>query len=162
MADVLTERDGYFFFWHGWPSNWHAAEFTLEGVTYGCVEQHMMAEKARLFGDGATLEKILAATTPREQKALGRKVTPFDEARWSAVSREVVYQGNLAKYTQNEDLAELLLATGELVIVEASPLDKIWGIGMAAEDPHATNPAKWRGKNWLGEVLVRVRATLRK
>jgi len=131
-------------------------------VTYSCTEQYMMAEKARLFGDETTLAGVLAATHPAEQKALGRQVTPFDEARWTAACREVVYRGNLAKFEQNGDLRGLLLATGNKVLAEASPKDRIWGIGLAADDPRATNRSAWRGKNWLGEALMRVRADLSK
>ncbi len=159
MSDV-TERDGYVFFWSGWPSQWYPARFAVDRVTYSCTEQYMMAEKARLFGDGDTLRQILATTNPAEQKALGRCVTPFDEARWTAKCREVVYRGNLAKFGQNDDLRALLLATGTKTLVEASPKDRIWGIGLAADDPRATKRSAWRGKNWLGEELMRVRAEL--
>jgi ribA/ribD-fused uncharacterized protein len=160
MSDV-TERGGFVFFWNGWPSQWHPATFDVDGVTYSCAEQYMMAEKARLFGDTATLELILRADHPREHKALGRQVTGFDEARWNGVCREIVYRGNMAKFGQNADLRELLLATGDKTLVEASPKDRIWGIGLAADDPRATNRSAWRGKNWLGEALMRVRADLR-
>src|SRR5262245_43698308 len=146
--DPVTEREGFVFFWNGWPAQWHPSPFVLGGVRYSCCEQYMMAEKARLFGDQETLSKILAAETPREQKALGRQVKPFDEQRWNSVCREIVYQGNLAKFTQNEDLLALLLATGEKTLVEASPTDKIWGIGLDAKDRRATDPSQWRGKNW--------------
>lgn len=161
MDPAVTERDGFVFFWDGWPSQWHPSPFEIDGVRYRCCEQFMMAEKARLFGDEDTLAEILAAETPKEQKALGRQVKPFDEARWNGVCREIVYRGNLAKFTQNEDLKELLLATGDMTLVEASPTDKIWGIGLAADDRRATRPGEWRGKNWLGKALMRVRDTLR-
>ena len=159
MSDV-TEKGGYVFFWSGWPSQWYPARFAVDGVTYSCTEQYMMAEKARLFGDRDTLRQILATTDPAEQKALGRCVTPFDEARWTGKCREVVYRGNLAKFGQNDDLRALLLATGTKTLVEASPKDRIWGIGLAADDPRATKRSAWRGKNWLGEELMRVRAEL--
>lgn len=159
MSDV-TERGGFVFFWSGWPSQWHPSTFVVDGVTYSCAEQFMMAEKARLFGDRRTLAKILAATSPKEHKALGRGVSPFDEARWTGACREIVYRGNLAKFGQDEELGALLLATGTKTLVEASPLDRIWGIGLAAEDPRATDRSAWRGKNWLGEALMRVRADL--
>jgi ribA/ribD-fused uncharacterized protein len=124
MSDVI-EKDGFVFFWNEWPSQWHPAPFTVDAVAYSCCEQFMMAEKARLFGDEATLKKILAATSPREHKALGREVKGFDDARWTGVCREIVYQANLAKYTQNPGLRELLLATGDRTLVEASPTDRI-------------------------------------
>jgi ribA/ribD-fused uncharacterized protein len=160
MADV-TERDGFLFFWNGWPSQWYPAPFVIDGARYNCAEQFMMAEKARLFGDEGTLEEILAAPSPREQKALGRQVSGFEEARWKAVCREVVFRGNVAKFTQNEDLRALLLGSGDLVLAEASPTDRIWGIGLAAEHPRATQRAAWPGKNWLGNALMRVREELR-
>jgi hypothetical protein len=160
MSDVV-ERGSFVFFWHGWPSQWHPSDFTVDGVRYSCAEQFMMAEKARLFGDRATLKKILLADHPREHKALGREVTPFDEARWTNACREIVYRGNVAKFTQNDDLRALLLATGDKTLVEASPTDRIWGIGLAADDPRAMTRSAWRGKNWLGEALMRVRAELR-
>lgn len=160
MSHVI-EKGGFVLFWSGWPSQWYAADFSVDGVRYSCAEQFMMAEKARLFGDKGTLRQILAADSPREQKALGRRVHPFDEARWSSACREVVYRGNIAKFSQNPDLLALLLRTGSKTLVEASPTDRIWGIGLAADDPRATNRSAWRGKNWLGEALMRVRAELR-
>ncbi len=160
MSDV-TERAGFAFFWNGWPSQWHPAVFTVDGVRYSCAEQFMMAEKARLFGDEETRVAILAAASPRDHKALGRKVRSFDSARWADACREVVYRGNIAKFSQNADLRELLLATGDRTLAEASPYDKIWGIGLTADDPNATDRTAWSGRNWLGEVLMRVRAELR-
>ncbi len=160
MSDV-TERDGFVFFWSGWPSQWHPSPFTIADVAYSCCEQFMMAEKARLFGDEAVLRRILAADHPREHKALGREVKGYDDARWTGVCQEIVYQANLAKFTQNPELRALLVATGSATLAEASPTDRIWGIGLAAEDPRATDQSAWRGKNWLGEALMRVRAELR-
>jgi len=154
-------RDGFVLFWNGWPSQWHPSPFNLDGARYLCCEQYMMAGKARLFGDEETLAEILAAQTPKEHKALGRKVRGYDDARWKAVCQEIVYRGNLAKYTQNPELRELLLGTGELILAEASPTDVLWGIGYAADHPRAVRPEEWRGKNWLGEALMRVRRELR-
>jgi ribA/ribD-fused uncharacterized protein len=161
MGDV-TERGNFVFFWSGWPSQWYMSPFRIDGVRYNCCEQYMMAEKARLFGDLAAMAKILASKSPREQKALGRRVANFDADRWSAACRDIVYRGNLAKFSQNEDLRAKLLETGSKRIVEASPLDPIWGIGLAADDPRAMDPSQWRGTNWLGEAIMRVRQELRK
>ncbi len=158
---AVTERGNFVFFWHGWPSQWHSATFTVDGVTYSCAEQFMMAEKARLFGDAETLAEILAADHPKTQKALGRAVRGFDEARWTRACRDVVLRGNRAKFAQNDDLRALLLATGDKVLAEASPTDRIWGIGLAEDDPRAVRRSAWRGKNWLGEALMQVRRELR-
>lgn len=162
MADnPITQTDQFVFFWRGWPSQWTPSPFMLDGVTYSCCEQYMMAEKARMFGDDQTLSTILAATSPRKQKDLGRQVRGFDESVWNSVCRGVVYTGNLAKFRQNPDLLAKLMETGERVIVEASPVDCIWGIGLAADNPEASLPDKWPGKNWLGIALMQVRDTLR-
>ena len=159
--DDVTEREGFVFFCGGWPSQWYPSPFVIDGIGYLCCEQYMMAEKARLFGDEEMLAKILAADEPKEHKAFGRQVKPFDEERWNAVCREVVYRGNLAKFSQSDGLRSLLFATGDKILVEASPTDRIWGIGLGAEDPSAIDPSQWRGKNWLGEAIMRARATLR-
>lgn len=148
------------FFWSGPFSNWYPSAFEVDGVKYNCSEQYMMAEKARLFNDDAALTKILAYTNPKDQKACGRLVQKFNREKWDAVARDVVYKGCLAKFSQNPDLKEALLATVGTSLVEASPYDRIWGIGLAKEDPRALNRSKWRGTNWLGEVLDRVREKL--
>src|SRR5687768_6100567 len=95
-GDGVTERDGFVFFWRGWPSQWHLSDFTIDGVTYNCAEQFMMAEKARVFGDVDVLAEILATSSPGKQKALGRRVRGFDSAVWDSVCRGIVYQGSVA------------------------------------------------------------------
>ncbi len=159
-ANDVEERDGVVLFWGGWPSQWYPSQFTINGFTYNCAEQWMMAEKARTFGDTATLAKILSAKYPKAQKELGRSVTPFNPAKWDRLSRDVVYQGNLHKFAENPALGKLLKATGKAKIGEASPYDDLWGIGMDAKAKGAFNPATWKGKNWLGEALMRVRKAL--
>jgi hypothetical protein len=121
----------------------------------------MMAEKARLFKDDAALKKILAATDPADQKRYGREVRGFDERRWSAVCYNIVLRGCLEKYRQNPELCEKLLATGNLTFVEASPKDKIWGIGMDKNHKDATKPGRWLGKNLLGKVHDEARRIIR-
>jgi ribA/ribD-fused uncharacterized protein len=157
----LTRRDGFVLFWSGWPSNWFYSPFVIDGIPYTCGEQWMMAEKARQFGDDQALHAILSTSSPREQKALGRDVRNYDDDVWMAVARDRLYVGLLEKFRQNPDLCRRLLDTGTDVIVEASPLDRRWGIGLAKDHPDATHPSRWRGGNWLGEVLMRVRETLR-
>lgn len=160
MANSIRETDRFVLFWGGWPSQWHKARFVVRGVEYNCCEQYMMAEKARVFDDADALVAILAARDPRKQKALGRKVRGFDAGVWDAVCRGIVCAGNLARFSQDPTMGAALLATGEKTIVEASPRDRIWGIGLAPDDPRALDPAKWRGTNWLGTALMQARDTL--
>jgi ribA/ribD-fused uncharacterized protein len=160
MTKGITVTNQFVLFWGGWPSQWHPANFAVDGIPYNCCEQFMMAEKARVFGDSDALARIMAANNPRDQKALGRKVCGFDAQTWDSVCRGVVYTGNLARFSQDQALAELLLATGGKTIVEASPTDRIWGIGLSQDDPRAADPAQWRGKNWLGIALMQVRDSL--
>ena len=124
---------------------------------YNTAEQYMMASKARTFFDGDSIGKILASDNPKEQKALGRKVKDFDPDEWNRVAKKFVFIGNYAKFTQDEDLKKILLATMGTTLVEASPFDKIWGIGMKEDDPLALDRKTWNGTNWLGEVLTQVR-----
>jgi ribA/ribD-fused uncharacterized protein len=160
-GNTIIRRDGFVLFWSGWPSNWHPAYFVVDGIAFNCGEQWMMWSKAKFFGDAEMMQAILAEPSPREQKALGRQVVNYDDAKWKAMARDVVYQGLLEKFRQNADLKAKLLATGSDTIVEASPKDTLWGIGLDRTDPRATQPHLWWGSNWLGEVLMRVRETIR-
>jgi ribA/ribD-fused uncharacterized protein len=141
-------------------SQWFPCKFKHEGIIYTSTEQWMMAEKARLFNDESTLLKILASSSPKEVKALGRKVTPYNDALWKKESRNIVLQGNLLKFEQNPELRSHLKATGDTILVEASPYDKIWGIGLEANHPHASNPTLWPGENQLGFCLIEARSKL--
>lgn len=143
-------------------SQWYPASFEIEGITYATAEHWMMAAKARLFDEPETLEQILVASTPAEAKALGRQVKNFDDAIWKANARRLVTEGNVAKFRQNKELGEFLLATGDAVLVEASPRDCLWGIGLGQDNPKAQHPDTWRGQNLLGFALMDVRAELRK
>lgn len=142
-------------------SQWWFADFESNGTKYCCMEQFMMAGKAELFGDEEILEEILKCKDPKKIKALGRKVKGFDEAKWNKYKYAIVFQGNLLKFSQNPELKEFLLKTGDKVIAEASPYDGIWGIRMAATHEHAKNPTKWRGQNLLGFALMEVRDSLK-
>lgn len=150
----------FIFFWDGPFSQWEECEFEIDGIKYNCAEQYMMAAKARLFKDDDVLERIMEAESPREQKKLGRLVKGFNTDRWNAIAREVVYEGNYAKFTQNNDLLEKLLATKGTTLVEASPYDCVWGIGMRETDKGVTNRDNWCGTNWLGEILTGLREDL--
>lgn len=154
MAEQFT------FFWAGPFSQWHPAVFVIDGVTYNCAEQYMMAEKARLFGDTAALNMIMATSNPSDQKRYGRQVARFKEASWTEVAREVVYKANLAKFGQNADLLQVMRDTLGTTLVEASPEDRIWGVGLRKSDPLIHYRSQWRGTNWLGEALMRARKEL--
>lgn len=142
-------------------SQWFEAPFEIEGVRYATAEHFMMAGKARLFGDTEVLGQVLAARTPAEAKKLGRAVRGFDDATWTNAAFDLVVQGNLAKFSRHAAMGEFLLRTGEQVLVEASPYDAIWGIGMATSHADAREPARWRGQNLLGFALMAVRDQLR-
>lgn len=176
VEDLLTHianghTPDYLFFWGHRPSKdgsigkscfsqWFEAPFEVDGVRYLTAEHFMMAEKARLFDDHAVRNQILAAASPDHVKKLGRKVAGFDEARWNEARFEIVVAGNRAKFSQNHAMGQFLLATGQQVIVEASPVDRIWGIGMDAHHPDAARPKQWQGLNLLGFALMQVRAML--
>ena len=142
-------------------SQWYPSAFEVEGVSYTTAEHWMMAAKARLFGDDETLVEILGSTDPHTAKALGRKVSGFDEKTWKANARRLVTEGNVQKFSQNAELKSFLISTGDAVLIEASPRDCIWGIGLGQENPRAQNPTTWRGQNLLGFALMDVRAILK-
>jgi ribA/ribD-fused uncharacterized protein len=145
----------------GCLSQWWPVTFLVGGLSYPSAEHYMMAAKARLFGDAESAERIRRAAGPAAAKALGRQVTGFDEERWAAGRLDVVVTGNLAKFGQHGDLRQFLLSTGDRVLVEASPSDTVWGIGMDAADERATSPDRWTGLNLLGFALMEVRQRLR-
>lgn len=122
----------------------------------------MMYKKAELFSDLETAKKILESTSPAKQKKLGRQVKGFDQQIWDQHCKQIVYEGNYAKFTQNPDLKEELLKTKGTILVEASPVDRIWGVGLSEEDPRILNPKEWRGRNYLGEILTKLREDLMK
>uniref|UniRef100_UPI00037CC52A NADAR family protein n=1 Tax=Nocardiopsis halotolerans TaxID=124252 RepID=UPI00037CC52A len=136
------------------------ADFTVDGVGYPTAEHYMMAAKARLFHDAGAEERIIAAGHPRDAKVIGREVRGFDQEAWEAARFGIVVDGSVAKFGQNEDLREFLLGTGNRVLVEASPRDRVWGIGLGARNDHATVPERWRGLNLLGFALMEARARL--
>ena len=155
------------FFWDGPFSQWEPSWFEVDGVEYNCAEQFMMAEKARLFGDDDALEHILETESPSMQKRLGRLVDGFDEDVWLEEEENgmprcwnIVWRGTMAKFSQNEHLLEQLVRTAGTSLVEASPEDARWGIGLSEQEAQGLDRASWPGLNWLGEVLDDVRDTL--
>lgn len=148
------------FFWGGTMSQWHRSKFVIDGVEFNTCEQYMMYKKALMFGDYEIAQKVMEADHPREQKALGRQVKNFDDTKWCEYCRDIVYDANYAKFTQNPEMWEELKFTGDRTMVEASPKDNRWGIGLAADDPRAKDRSQWLGTNWLGEAIQQVREDL--
>jgi hypothetical protein len=148
-------------------SQWHAARFRVEEgylcyhpateMEFNCSEQYMMYMKAMHFGDRDTAKLIMEASQPREQKELGRLVKGFRKDEWERVCIRIVYRGNYFKFIQNPKLLRKLIATAGTTLVEASPTDILWGVGLSENDPLIHDRKNWRGQNWLGEVLTRVR-----
>jgi hypothetical protein len=144
----------------GCLSQWWQAPFTVDGVAYATAEHWMMAGKARLFGDRDAERRALAAGHPHAAKAAGRSVRGFDQAVWERERFALVTEGSVHKFAAHLDLRAYLLGTGTRVLVEASPLDRVWGIGLAADDERAQRPDAWRGLNLLGFALMAARARL--
>lgn len=142
-------------------SQWYDCYFIVDGVSYHTTEQYMMACKARLFGDEDTLSKIMQTNNPADHKKLGRQVSGFDPVVWDAHKYNIVVEGNKAKFSQNAELKEFLLSTGDAIIVEASPYDRIWGIGRDLTTAKSGGIEQWRGENLLGCALMQVRDYLR-
>lgn len=141
-------------------SQWYESNFLVDGVIYPTAEHYMMAKKAEMFGDRETYRKILMAKTPKEAKELGRSISGFIEEVWVKNRFQIVVDANLAKFSQNEEIKNFLLDTGDSVLVEASPVDEVWGIGLAADHPDVNAPDKWPGLNLLGFALMHVRSEL--
>lgn len=151
----------YTFFWGGPFSQWYPSTFIDDnGVMYNCCEQYMMAKKAEVFNDTETYDLIMKETDPKLQKKLGREVKNFDTHTWESCCESIVYDANVYKFTQNPKLRLCLEKTKGTELVEASPYDKIWGIGLGQEHPDRFDKTKWRGKNLLGLILDDVRDNL--
>ncbi|MFG2227110.1 NADAR family protein [Streptomyces sp. NPDC048644] len=170
-AEAAGERVKYVHFWGHSPrrdgalgpscfSQWWPSAFTVDGVRYATAEHWMMAAKARLFGDEEAERSALAADHPQQAKAAGRTVRGFDETVWQEHRFGLVVEGSVHKFGDDPALRAYLLGTNSRVLVEASPMDRIWGIGLAADDPRAADPARWRGLNLLGFALMEARGRL--
>ncbi|WP_338895836.1 NADAR family protein [Streptomyces sp. TG1A-60] len=175
--DTLTEavRSGekvrYLPFWGHRPrpdgrigasclSQWWPSPFTVDGVEYATAEHWMMASKARLFADPEAERQAVAASGPARAKKIGRLVHGFDDTVWERERFAIVVEGSVHKFAAHPDLRAFLLGTGNRVLVEASPLDRVWGIGLAADDERAMDPTRWRGPNLLGFALMAARERL--
>ncbi|WP_336051792.1 NADAR family protein [Streptomyces sp. CA2R101] len=171
-ATAAGERVKYVHFWGHSPrrdgslgascfSQWWPSPFTVDGVRYATAEHWMMAGKARLFDDAEAERRVLAAGHPKQAKDAGRRVRGFDEETWRHHRFGLVVEGSVHKFGQDAALRDFLLGTNSRVLVEASPMDRIWGIGLAADDERAADPARWQGLNLLGFALMEARQTVR-
>ncbi|KAF8882171.1 hypothetical protein CPB84DRAFT_1851336 [Gymnopilus junonius] len=178
MAQQLN-KDDYVFFWktnevHGWGSQWYHSPFTAkvvfeegdkeEEVKFATAEHWMMVQKALLFKDAEVAREVLEVEGTGQKdmtyvKSLGRKVRNFDEEKWVEARERIVLEGNLLKFSQNQELGEKLVATGDKQIVEASPRDRIWGVGFGEKNA-LEERTRW-GLNLLGKALESTRGRLR-
>lgn len=170
ISDGVVPR--FLFFWGHRPSKdggitkaclsqWFDAPFVVDGTHYKTAEHYMMAAKAHLFNDHAMRARILNASTPAEAKTYGRQIANFDEGLWARERFAIVVAASREKFAQNRALREFLVGTGDQVLVEASPVDPIWGIGLAADHVDAARPDRWPGLNLLGFALMAARSHLR-
>ncbi|KAG8715632.1 hypothetical protein FRC11_002184 [Ceratobasidium sp. 423] len=161
----LITTDGAVYFFrpkeeHGYLSQWHTSPFTDGTYSYENAEQYMMHRKGILFApDSPITSAILETTNPRGIKALGRMIPNFDETIWKRERLNIVTEGSRLKFRQSEALKAQLLATGDKELVEASPFDRIWGVGFGAKKAPMKRD-KW-GENLLGKALMAVRQELR-
>lgn len=162
-VEEVIDYSKYTFFWRSQSpfSQWYDAGFTLVGKHFKTAEHWMMYRKAFLFGDINKAAEILKENHPSGAKQRGREVDRFSKSLWEANCKLIVYKGNYAKFTQNEQLKKALLDTGDTILVEAAPNDPIWGIGMNEATARKTNPKDWKGTNWLGEILTQLREDLK-
>jgi ribA/ribD-fused uncharacterized protein len=156
----MVTTDKCIFFYNGIYSQWYPAKFTNTYGTFSCAEQYMMFRKALFFDDAESAAKIMLADNPADQKTLGRKIKNFNADLWNKISYDIVFHGNMCKFSQNPVLFDQLSKTGMRKLVEASPTDKIWGIGMHERQKGIEDESNWQGTNWLGEVITEVREAL--
>lgn len=156
------------FFYKGELSQWFGgfknqnSDFYYNGKKYNCAEQWMMAQKACLFQDFESETKIRATENPREQQKIGRSVKNYSQSIWDAHKEQIVFYGNLLKFSQNPHLRKILINCGD-ELVEASPIDKVWGIGIGMDNitEEHCDSKNWGGQNLLGKVLTKVKSSLK-
>lgn len=151
----------YTFFYKDKIAQWNMTNFIDDSnLTYCCAEQYMMAQKALLFEDIESYNKIMNSNSPKEIQELGRKISNFDSEIWDNHKIHIVYKGNYFKFTQNKELFDILFSTRGTTLVEVSPIDKIWGIGLDINNPDIYDSTKWLGENLLGQILTKLRDNL--
>lgn len=145
---------------NGYLSNWYLSEFSVGSIRFSSMEQYMMYKKAEYFKDEIIAAEILKTNDVAYIKALGRSVAGYNENHWNGIRQIVVYNGLMAKFSQQEQLKAQLLSTGDAVLAECAVRDRIWGIGMSMTDPDRFDRNKWKGQNLLGYALMMVRGGL--
>lgn len=145
---------------NGYLSNWYLSKFTINGTVFSSMEQYMMYKKAVWFHDKEIADKILMTDDVAEIKALGRLVANYNDNYWNGVRQIIVFEGLLAKFSQNEDLKSQLKTTGDTVLAECAAKDRIWGIGLSRKNPARFEIDKWKVQNLLGYALMMVREQL--
>lgn len=148
-------------FWKSIFSNFDLQNFIHQKLWFKNSEQAFVWRKAIFFGDTETALKILQSTSPRECQKLGREVKNYDDAKWQSVRYQIMVEVLMDKFSQNKGIKAQLLSTGDMTLIEGSPIDKIWGIGIHWEDRDCFDKSKWKGTNLLGEALMEVRKALR-
>lgn len=157
----MKETNTHIYFWGTYLSNWFKCSFKDNDYQYSSSEAYLMVHKALLFNDKESAESVLKTNNPKKQKALGRKVKGFNEAIWNQNKFKIMVNGLMLKFEQNPELKKKLLETGNKIIVEGSPYDKIWGVGLHYEDELILNEKNWKGENLLGKALMEVRNVLK-
>ena len=166
LKEIETKQFEYLYFYDLDPEGilakgcfcqWYLSDFVIDGVTYSSAEKYMMAMKAKIFNDEEIFQQIMATDDQAKAKGLGRLVKNFDFTVWEKYRMSIIFNGNVAKFSQNEQLKHFLLSTGKKVIVESSFDDDIWGIGLSEEDAMKVTPTEWKGTNLLGYTLIAVR-----
>ena len=146
---------------NGYLSNWYPSAFVVDGVGFSSAEQYMMYKKAVCFGDWDTAKEILCTDDVAQIKELGRQVSDYSESYWNGIRQIVVFEGLLAKFSQNENLKNQLKATGDAILAECAVKDRIWGIGFSMKDSDRFEISRWKGQNLLGYTLMIVRERLK-
>lgn len=149
--------DTHVYFWNGIYSQWSKSKFTEGEIEYPNAEKYMMMKKAEVFGAHEILFQMMKTDNPKTVKALGRKIKNFTDSKWDAHKMEIVTQASYLKFTQNPSLLKQLLAEQHLELVEASPVDKVWGIGLHYDNDEVLDKSKWKGQNLLGKCIMKAR-----
>jgi ribA/ribD-fused uncharacterized protein len=154
--DLTNKR---IYFWRGIFSQWAKCDIydDILGITFNCAEQSMMWHKANTFKDEEAKEKILKVKDPREHRAIGRSIKNYDDKVWGEVRYDIVAATNYAKFSQKTEWKELLIYTDGYELVEASPYDRIWGVGLGEDNPEILDKKNWQGENLLGKAIMQAR-----